>query len=82
MEGKVTDKKDDEFEALQQMRKEEIKKLERDLKLMEAQHQAFEAEDLNKERAKVLRDSIDGARNALDVLRVAYERKLPPQPWE
>jgi hypothetical protein len=52
MEGAVTDKKDDEFEALQQMRKEEIKKLERDLKLMEAQHQAFEAEDLNKEKAK------------------------------
>ena len=52
------------------------------LKLMEAQQQAFEAEDLNTEKAKVLRDSIDGARNALDVLRVAYERKVPPQPWE
>jgi hypothetical protein len=51
-------------EALQQSRKAEIKKLEHDLKLMEAQQQ----EDVSKEKAEVLRDSIDGARNALDVL--------------
>jgi hypothetical protein len=70
-----------EFQTLQQRRKEKINKLEQDLKLMEAQQQAFGAADLNKENGKGLLDSIDGARNALDVLRVAYERKLPPQPW-
>jgi hypothetical protein len=32
---------DDEFEALQRMRKEEIEKLERDLKLMEAQQKTM-----------------------------------------
>jgi hypothetical protein len=28
-----------------------------------------------------LRDRIDGAKN-LDILRVTYGRKIPPQPWE
>jgi hypothetical protein len=73
---------DDELEALQQRRKAEIEKLEKDLTLMEAQRGAFETEDLNKERAAVLRDSIDGATNALDILRVTYGRKMPPQSWE
>jgi hypothetical protein len=75
-------KMDDELEALQQRRKEEIEKIEQDLTLMEAQRAAFETEDLNKEKAAVLRDRIDGARNALDILRVTYGRKMPPQPWE
>jgi hypothetical protein len=73
---------DDELAALQQRRKAEIEKLEKDLTLMEAQRGAFETEDLNKERATVLRDSIDGARNALDILRVTYGRKMPSQAWE
>jgi predicted phage gp36 major capsid-like protein len=72
----------DELKALQQRRKEEIEKLEQDLPLMEAQRAAFETEDLNREKANVLRDRIDGARNALDILRVTYGRKMPPQPWE
>jgi hypothetical protein len=75
-------KMDDEMEALQQRRKEEIEKLEQGLTLMEAQRAAFETEDLNKEKANVLRDRIDGARNALDIWRVAYGRKMPRQPWE
>jgi hypothetical protein len=69
---------EDEIEALQQVRKEKIAKLERDLKLMEAQRQ----EDVSKEKAEVLRIGIDEARNALDVWRVAYGRKMPPQSWE
>jgi hypothetical protein len=73
---------DHELEALQQRRKVEIEKLEKDLTLMEAQRGAFETEDLNKERATILRDNIDGARNALDILRVTYGRKMPPQSWE
>jgi hypothetical protein len=77
-EGKM----DGELAALQRLRKEEIEKLERDLTLMEAQQKALEAEDLNKEKAEVLRDGIDGTRNILDVLRVTYERALPLQPWE
>jgi hypothetical protein len=75
-------KMDDELEALQKRRKEEIEKLEKDLPLMEAQRAAFETEDLNKEKATVLRDRIDGAKNALDILRVTYGRKMPPQTWE
>jgi hypothetical protein len=74
MEGPM----EDEIEALQQVRKEKIAKLERDLKLMEAQRQ----EDVSKEKAEALRNGIDEARNALDVWRVAYERKMPPQSWE
>jgi hypothetical protein len=70
--------REDENEALQKARKEKIAKLERDLKLLEAQRQ----EDVSKETAEVLRNSIDEARNALDVWRVAYERKMPPQSWE
>jgi hypothetical protein len=58
-------KMDGELEALQKRRKEEIEKLEKDLPLMEAQRAAFETEDLNKEKATVLRDRIDGAKNAL-----------------
>jgi uncharacterized protein YydD (DUF2326 family) len=69
---------EDEIETLQQVRKEKIAKLERDLKLMEAQRQ----EDVSNEKAEALRNSIDEARNALDVWRVAYERKMPPQSWE
>jgi hypothetical protein len=69
---------EDGIETLQQMRKEKIAKLERDLRLMEAQRQ----EDVSKEKAEVLRNSIDEARNALDVWRIAYERKMPPQSWE
>jgi hypothetical protein len=67
-------KMDDELEALQQRRKEEIEKLEKDLTLMEAQRAAFETEDLNKEKATVLRDSIDGARNALSRYLEGYLR--------
>jgi hypothetical protein len=59
-----------------------IEKLEQDLPLMEAQRAAFETEDLNKEKATVLRDRIDGARNALDILRVTYSRRMSQQPWE
>jgi hypothetical protein len=74
---------DDAFsKTLQQQRKKEIEKLERDLTLMEAQKKAFEAEGLNAEKAEGLRDGINGALNALDVLRIAYERALPLQPWE
>jgi hypothetical protein len=75
-------KMNDELEALQQRRKEEIKKLEQDLPLMEAQRAAFETEDLSKEKATALRDRIDGARNALDIIRVTHGRKMPPRPWE
>ena len=71
---------DDELAALQRLRKKEIEKLERDLTLMEARQKA--SEDLDKEKVEALRDGINGARNALDFLRVAYERQLPPQPWE
>jgi uncharacterized protein YaiL (DUF2058 family) len=69
---------DDANEALQRVRKEKIAKLERDLRLMEAQRQ----EDVSKEKAEVLRNGIDEAKNALDIWRVAYERKMPPQSWE
>jgi hypothetical protein len=72
----------DELEALQQRRKVEIEKLDKDLTLMEAQRAAFETEDLNKEKVTGLRDRIDGAKNALDILRVTYGRKMPPQSWE
>jgi hypothetical protein len=75
-------KMDDELEALQQRRKVEIDKLEKDLPLMEAQRAAFETEDLNNEKATVLRDRIAGARNALDILKVTYGRKMPAQSWE
>jgi hypothetical protein len=75
-------KMDDEMEALQQQRKKEIEKLEHDLPLMEAQRTAFGTEDLNTEKARVLRDRIDGAKNGLDILRVAYGRRMPTQPWE
>jgi hypothetical protein len=68
--------------ALQQQRKKDIEKLERDLTLMEAQRKAVEAEGLNTETAEDLRDGINGAKNALDLLRVAFERGLPLQPWE
>jgi hypothetical protein len=79
MEGKM----DDEFfKALQQQRKKEIDKVERDLALMDAQRKAFEGEDVRGEKADVLRDGINGARNTLDVLRVAHERALPLQSWE
>jgi hypothetical protein len=70
------------LKALQQRRKKDIEKLEGDLTLMEEQQKAFEAEDLNKDKADVLRDGINGARNALDVFRIAHERALPLQPWE
>jgi hypothetical protein len=81
--AKTEEKMDDLFlKALQQQRKKEIDKLERDLTLMEAQQKAFEAEGLNKDKAEGLRDGINGAKNALDFLRVAYERGLPPQSWE
>jgi hypothetical protein len=69
----------DELEALQRRRKEEIETLEQDLTLLEAQRAAFETEDL---KGDVLRDRINGARNALDILRVAYGRRMPAQPWE
>ena len=45
---------------------------------MEAQRQ----EDVSKEKAEALRNGIDEARNALDIWRVAYGRKMPPQSWE
>jgi hypothetical protein len=74
---------DDAFsKALQQQRKKEIEKLERDLTLMEAQQKAVEAEGLNEEKAERLRDGINEAKNALDFLRVVCERELPLQPWE
>ena len=69
------------LKALQEQRKKAIEKLERDLTLMEAQQKAFEAEGLKTEKGEALRDGI-GARNALDVFRVAYERALPLQSWE
>jgi hypothetical protein len=68
--------------ALQERRKKEIEKLERDLTFMEEQRKAFEAEGLNNDKAEVLRDGINGARNALDVFRSTYERALPLQSWE
>jgi hypothetical protein len=72
---------DDAFlKALQEQRKKEIEELEWDLTVMEAQQKA--SEDLDKEKVEALRDGINGARNALDFLRVAYKRQLPPQPWE
>jgi hypothetical protein len=49
---------------------------------MEAQQKAFEGEDLKNEKAEVLRDGINGTKNSLDFLRIAYERQLPVQPWE
>ena len=70
------------LKELQQQRKKAIEKLERDLLLMEAQQKAFEGEDLNTEKAQVLRDGINGAKNSLDVLRVAYDRAMPLQSWE
>ncbi len=74
---------DDAFsKALQQQRKKQIEKLERDLTLMEVQQKAVEAEGLNEEKAEGLRDGINGANNTLDFLRVAYERELSLQPWE
>jgi hypothetical protein len=73
---------DDALRALQQRRKEQIEKLERDLTLMEAQQKEFKAEGFFLKKDDVLRDSINGAKNALDFLRVAYKRELPPQPWE
>jgi hypothetical protein len=68
--------------TLQQQRKKTIEKLERDLALMEAQQKAFEGEDLKNEKAEVLRDGINGAKNSLDFFRIAYERQLPLQAWE
>jgi hypothetical protein len=66
--------------ALQQQRKKAIEKLEQDLTLMEAQQK--EAEGLDKEKAEGLRDGINGAKNALDFLKVACKRELPLQTWE
>jgi hypothetical protein len=78
-EGKM----DDAFlKALQEQRKREIEKLERDLTLMEAQQKEFKAEGFFLKRDEALRDGNNGARNALDFLRAAYKRELPPQPWE
>jgi hypothetical protein len=70
---------DDAFsKALQQRRKKEIEKLERDLTLMEA----VETVGLDEEKAERLRDGINEAKNALDFWRVVYDRELPLQPWE
>jgi hypothetical protein len=79
MEGKVVDAF---LKTLQEKRKNEIEKLERDLPLMEAQQKAFEGEDLHTERAAALRERIDEARNALDIVRNTYKRQLPLQSWE
>ena len=49
---------------------------------MEAAQKAVEGEGLNEEKAEGLRDGINGAKNTLDFLRMASERKLPLQPWE
>jgi hypothetical protein len=74
---------DDAFsKALQQRRKKEIEKLERDLTVMEAAQKEVEAVGLNEEKAEGLRDGINEAKNALDFWRVVYERELPLQPWE
>ena len=82
-ESEAEGKMDEAFmKALQQERKKVIEKLERDLKLLEAQREAFDAEGLKTEKGEALRDGINGARNALDVFRVAYERALPLQSWE
>jgi hypothetical protein len=70
------------LKALQQQRKKQIEKLERNLTLMEAQLKAVEAEGLNTEKIEGLRDGINEAKNALDFLRVAFEREFPLQPWE
>ncbi len=70
------------MKELQQQRKKAIEQLERDLTLLEAQQKAFEGEDLKTEKALVLRDGIDGAKNALDVFKVMYERSMPLQSWE
>jgi hypothetical protein len=70
------------LKELQQQRKKAIEQLERDLTLLEAQQKAFEGEDLKTEKAHVLRDGIDGAKNALDVFKVMYERAMPLQSWE
>jgi hypothetical protein len=78
-EGKMSDPS---LKELQEQRKKAIEKLERDLRLLEAQREAFGAEDLNRDKAEVLRDRIDGAKNALDVFRVMYERAMPLQSWE
>lgn len=70
------------LKTLQEKRKNEIEKLEYDLPLMEAQQKAFEGEDLNTEKAVALRERIDEARNALDIVRNTYKRQLPLQSWE
>ena len=68
------------LKELQQQRKNEIEKLERDLTLMEARQS--HAEGLNTEKVEGLRDGINQTKNSLDFLRVAFERELPLQPWE
>jgi len=68
------------LKELQQQRKRAIEKLERDLTLMEAQQKT--SEDLDNEKVGALRDGINGAKNSLDVFRVAYERAMPVQSWE
>jgi hypothetical protein len=70
------------LKTLQEKRKNEIEKLEHDLPLMEAQQKAFEGEDLKAESAVALRERIDEARNALDIFRNTYKRRLPLQSWE
>jgi uncharacterized membrane protein YccC len=54
-----------------------IERLERDLALMQAECDVFEADDVNKEKAEVARLCINGMWEALRLLKVVSESEAP-----
>jgi hypothetical protein len=63
---------------LKVLRKREhlIGKLERDIPLMEAECDVFAADDLNKDKAVLARQCIDGMKEALALLKIAHGQAL------
>jgi hypothetical protein len=67
----------DDLGALRRRREHIIEKLERDIALMEAECDVFEADDLNQEKIVLVRQCINGMKEALTLLRVVHKQRLP-----
>jgi hypothetical protein len=68
----------DDLKAPQRRREHLIGKLERDIALMQAECDVFEADDLNKEKLVLARRCVDGMKEALSLLRGIHEQRLLP----
>jgi hypothetical protein len=66
----------DDLEARQRKCEHLVGKLERDIALMEAERDVFEADDLNKDKAVLARQCIDGMKEALSLLKIAHRQAL------